>query len=234
MATFSACVMRIARLSLLLFACSIFAPAAQAETESAARGSSHPVILVMGDSISAEYGLVRGKGWVALLTQKLAGSHANYQLVNASVSGETTSGGVSRLPALLAEHQPAIVIIELGSNDALRGLSLAMSERNLNTMTQAAQDAGATVLIAGMQIPPNYGPSYTERFKKMFADVAHQHQAALIPFLLQGIAEDTRHFQADTIHPNEDAQPTLLANVWRVLEPLLSLPEASPAALIQQ
>jgi len=180
-----------------------------------------PVILVLGDSLSAEYGLTRGTGWVAQLEARLASTPHNYRIVNTSVSGETTSGGMARLPALLAEHRPVIVVLELGANDALRGLSLEMTERNLDAMVRASQQTGAKVLIAGMQIPPNYGRAYAERFRQLFTTVASRHGAALVPFLLAGVAEELHYFQADRIHPNESAQPRIMANVWRVLEALL-------------
>jgi len=183
--------------------------------------SSAPIILVLGDSLSAEYGLARHTGWVALLAQRLAASHPDYRVVNASVSGETTSGGAARLPALLAEHRPRIVILELGGNDALRGLALDLTERNLATMTTQVQAAGAQALILGMQIPPNYGRPYAERFRQLFATVASAHHAALVPFLLAGFAEDPAYFQPDRIHPTAAAQPLMLANVWPALEPLL-------------
>jgi len=180
-----------------------------------------PIILVLGDSLSAEYGLARDTGWVALLAQRLAANHPEYRVVNASVSGETTSGGAARLPALLAEHRPRIVILELGGNDALRGLALDLTERNLVTMTTLARTAGAQALILGMQIPPNYGRPYAERFRQLFATVASAHHAALVPFLLTGFAEDPAYFQPDRIHPAAAAQPLMLANVWPALEPLL-------------
>lgn len=175
----------------------------------------------MGDSLSAEYGLKRGSGWVALLSERIAEQYPNYRVVNASISGDTTSGGLSRLPALLEREQPAIVVIELGANDALRGLSLEMSERNLRDMVQRAHQAGARVLLVGMQIPPNYGREYTERFAALFPTIAASEGAELAPFLLDGIAADPDQFQPDGIHPNETAQPRLLENVWAALRPKL-------------
>ncbi len=183
-----------------------------------------PLILVVGDSLSAEYGLKRGTGWVALLEQRLAREKITAQVVNASISGDTTSGGRSRLPALLATHKPTHVVIELGGNDALRGLPLPMTEENLSQMTVAAQKAGARVLLVGMQVPPNYGADYGERFAGLFAKVARQHKAAVVPFLLKGVADGpdpTRLFQPDRIHPREEAQPIMLANVWPELRKLL-------------
>lgn len=178
-------------------------------------------VLVLGDSLSAEYGLPRGSGWVALLQKQLDQSHAGTTLVNASISGETTSGGRSRLPALLQQHQPTHVIIELGGNDALRGLSLAMTGDNLNFMAKAAKAAGAKVLLLGMQMPPNYGPEVTRQFAALFPATARATGAALVPFFLKGVGDDAdplRWFQADRIHPNEAAQPRLLANVWPELK----------------
>jgi acyl-CoA thioesterase-1 len=186
--------------------------------------SGTPVVLVVGDSLSAEYGLKRGTGWVALLEKRLAQEKVAARVVNASISGDTTSGGRSRLPALLKQHQPTHVVIELGGNDALRGLPLQMTEDNLSHMVQAAQKAGARVLVVGMQVPPNYGSDYANRFSGLFAKVAKQHKAALVPFLLAGIAdgpEPTRLFQADRIHPSEEAHPRMLDNVWPELKKIL-------------
>jgi acyl-CoA thioesterase I len=184
-----------------------------------------PVILVVGDSLSAEYGLARGTGWVALLEQRLAREKISARVVNASISGDTTSGGRSRLPALLAQHQPTHVILELGANDALRGLPVSMTQDNLTAMARAARSAGARVLITGMQMPPNYGRKYAEDFASMFAAVAKSEGTALVPFLLKGVADITdseeKMFQADRIHPNGAAQPLMLGNVWPVLLPLI-------------
>ena len=190
----------------------------------AAAGKSEPVILVVGDSLSAEYGLKRGQGWVALLEQKLKNQKLSAKVVNASISGDTTSGGLSRLAPLLAQHRPSHVIIELGGNDALRGLSLSLTENNLGKMTQAAQKVGAEVLLLGMQLPPNYGGDYGTKFADIFATVAKAHKAALVPFLLKGVADGanpTEMFQNDRIHPKADAQPIMLVNVWPELEKLL-------------
>jgi len=193
---------------------------AQALASEAAAGPDK-TILVVGDSLSAEYGLRRGSGWVSILAEKLAAGKTGYQIQNASISGDTTSGGLSRLPAALAHHQPHIVIVELGSNDALRGLPLEMTQRNLSKMTELAQQAGADVLLVGMQIPPNYGPSYAGQFKELFKVLADRHHTRLVPFLLEGMAADREKFQSDGIHPNEDAQPILADNVWKHLEPML-------------
>jgi acyl-CoA thioesterase-1 len=183
-----------------------------------------PVILVVGDSLSAEYGLKRGTGWVALLEQRLASEKIAAKVVNASISGDTTSGGRARLAALLKQHQPTHVVIELGANDALRGLPLQMTEDNLSQMAQAAQKAGARVLLVGMQIPPNFGTEYANRFSGLFAKVAKQHKTAFVPFLLQGLVEGPdplRLFQSDRIHPREEAQPIMLDNVWPELKKIL-------------
>ena len=182
-------------------------------------------ILVLGDSLSAEYGIPRGKGWVALLADKLQAERPDVRVVNASISGDTTSGGASRLPALLEREKPALVIIELGANDALRGLSLKASAENLERMIKMAQGVHAQVLLIGMQIPPNYGKQYTEAFQEMFVNAAKQNKTRLVPFLLEGIATDRALFQADGIHPNETAQPRMMETVLSELEPML---KASP------
>ena len=189
-----------------------------------ARAASAPVILVVGDSLSAEYGLRRGSGWVPLLQQRLAREKIPAQVVNASVSGDTTAGGRSRLPQLLAQHKPTHVVIELGGNDALRGLPLGGTEENLRQMAKAAQDAGANVLLVGMQVPPNYGSDYANRFSGMCEKVARERKAAVVPFLLKGVADRPdamRFFQPDRIHPTEQAQPAMLDNVWPELKKLL-------------
>jgi len=181
-------------------------------------------ILVLGDSLSAEYGLKRGTGWVPLLDQRLKQQNIAAKVVNASISGDTTSGGRSRLPALLAQHKPTHVIVELGGNDALRGLPLKLTEANLNAMVTAAKASGATVLLLGMQVPPNYGKQYGQQFAQLFANVAKATQSAVVPFFLKGFAdgEDAqRWFQRDRIHPNEQAQPLMLDNVWPELKRLL-------------
>ncbi|MFO1280513.1 MAG: arylesterase [Burkholderiaceae bacterium] len=182
------------------------------------------VVLVVGDSLSAEYGLPRGTGWVALLEKKLTQEKVAARVVNASISGDTTSGGRSRLPALLAQHQPAVVVIELGGNDALRGLPLQLTVDNLNAMTQAAQRAGAKVLLVGMQVPPNYGADYGRRFAASFGEVAQANKAAVVPFMLKGVADGPdalRLFQTDRIHPTQEAHPIILATIWPELRKLL-------------
>jgi len=196
-------------------------PAHPARAQTAAAKRLPGTILVVGDSLSAEYGLQRGSGWVALLEKKLKAEKIAATVVNASISGDNTSGGRTRLPALLEKHHPTLVVIELGGNDALRGLSLAMTQDNLMAMTQVAQKAGARVLLLGMQMPPNYGRDYSQRFAQMYVDVAKSGKATLVPFLLKGIADvpdSTRWFQADRIHPLEAAHPVILANVWPELK----------------
>ena len=181
-------------------------------------------ILVVGDSLSAEYGLRRGTGWVALLEKRLTAEKMTTKVINASISGDTTSGGRSRLPALLTTHKPTHVVIELGGNDALRGLPLKMTQDNLNAMTQAAQKAGAKVLLLGMQVPPNYGADYSAQFEKAFATVASQRKVPLVPFFLSGVADGAdplKLFQNDRIHPKEEAQPIMLDNVWSALKKTL-------------
>ena len=178
-------------------------------------------ILVVGDSLSAEYGLKRNTGWVKLLEQKLSELNPNYSLINASISGDTTSGGASRLPALLAREKPALVIIELGANDALRGLSLKASQDNLEKMVKDSRDAGANVLLVGMQIPPNYGKQYTEAFEKIFSNVANNQKTGLVPFLFEGFAANRSMFQTDGIHPNETAQPLMMETVLSALKPMI-------------
>ena len=183
-----------------------------------------PKLLVVGDSLSAEYGLARGTGWVALLEKKLQSEKISTKVVNASISGDTTSGGRARLAGLLKTHQPTLVVIELGSNDALRGLSLKMTEDNLSAMTQSAQQAGAKVVLVGMQMPPNYGADYGNRFSGLFEKVAKMHKAALVPFMLKGVADRDdamKLFQSDRIHPTAEAHPLILNNVWPTLRPLL-------------
>lgn len=176
-------------------------------------------ILVVGDSLSAEYGLRRGSGWVAMLAGRLDG---RFEVVNASISGETTAGGRSRLPGLLERHRPAFVVIALGGNDALRGLDLAATRGNLDAMLSATRASGAVPVLAGIQVPPNYGKRYTSEFASIFPDLARTHDAALVPFILAGVAERIDLFQADRIHPTEAAQPMLLDNVWRVLGALIA------------
>lgn len=189
-----------------------------------ARQDTQHRIVVLGDSLSAEYGLARGSGWVALLTARLAEQHIDATVLNASISGDTSSGGRSRLPALLQSQHPTHLLIELGGNDALRGLPLNMTSDNLLAMIKAGKAAGAKVLLVGMQVPPNYGSAYTRDFAAMYPRLARQEKVALVPFLLAGVADrpDMQDwFQADRIHPLAKAHPMMLDNVWRVLKPAL-------------
>lgn len=186
--------------------------------------SGQPVIVVLGDSLSAEYGLPRDTGWVALLRQRLATERIDYSVANASVSGDTTSGGRARLPAVLARLKPAIVVVELGANDALRGVPLATTERNLREIVADAQRARAKVVLVGMFVPPNYGPDYTQKFHGIYTRLSKDLGVPLVPFLLAGIENRPDMFQADQIHPTRQAQGVLLDNVWPSLRPLLGKP----------
>ena len=204
--------------TLAIVACSaLFAAAMLASAQRAS-----PVILLVGDSISAGYGLPIGSGWATLLQQRVDAQHLGYRVVNASISGDTTAGGRARLGALLAQHRPAITIIELGGNDGLRGGSLDAMRDNLDAMTSAAQKAGSRVLLIGIRVPPNYGAAYGERFAATFGEVARARKAALVPFLFEGFAENDSMFQPDRIHPLAAAQAKMLDNVWPSLAPLLS------------
>jgi acyl-CoA thioesterase-1 len=195
--------------------------AASASANGAAPAET-PVILVFGDSISAGFGLARvEQGWVALLQTRLKEQEYGYQVVNASVSGETTAGGLARLPRALMLHQPKIVILELGGNDGLRALPIAQMRANLVRMIDLSAAAGAKILLLGMRMPPNYGPDYTEQFRMCYVDVARDEKLPLVPFLLNDIALSPNLMQADGVHPNELGQPQLLANVWPSLKPLL-------------
>lgn len=184
---------------------------------------ANTTILVMGDSLSAEYGLVRGTGWVKLLEDQLQKQSSSWAIFNASISGETTSGGLTRLPALLEQKKPGIVLLELGANDALRGLSISQTENNLRKMIQLSKKSGAKVLVFGIQIPPNYGQDYTNQFKAIFSKLAKQEGVDFLPFFMQGIASQKEFFQADNIHPNEKAQTILFRNVWTAMTPYQTL-----------
>lgn len=177
-------------------------------------------ILVLGDSLSAGYGIELKHSWVSLLAERIAGRYP-YQVINASVSGETSGGGLARLPALLKEHEPALVILELGGNDGLRGHPLNIMQQQLESIVKQSHSAGARVLLLGMQIPPNYGQRYTERFHKVYTQLAQQHDLAYVPFFLEGVATNRELMQRDGIHPTAAAQQTMLDNVWVGLEPLL-------------
>jgi acyl-CoA thioesterase-1 len=183
--------------------------------------SAPKTVLVVGDSLSAEYGLARGTGWVALLEQRLQAQKIDAHVVNASISGETTSGGRTRLPALLRQHRPDVVVLELGANDGLRGLPVAAAEDNLRTMIRLALENKAKVLLVGMRMPPNYGRAYTERFAGMYKDLAGTYKVPLVPFMLDGVAQDPANFQADRMHPLATAHPTILNNIWPQFAPLV-------------
>ncbi|WP_229013712.1 arylesterase [Paraburkholderia gardini] len=200
------------------------ADAASTATRAAASASGKPVIVVLGDSISAEYGLPRDTGWVALMRRRLADERIDYNVANASISGDTTSGGLARLPALMQRLKPSVVIVELGANDALRGVPLATTEDNLRTIIEQSQKARAKVVLVGMYVPPNYGPEYTQKFHGLYGDLSKQFHVPLVPFLLAGIEDKPDMFQADQIHPTQQAQPVLLNNVWPTLKPLLHAP----------
>ena len=180
--------------------------------------SAPKTVLVLGDSLSAEYGLARGSGWVALLEQKLKAEKIDAAIVNASISGETTSGGRARLAQLLTQYKPALVVIALGANDGLRGLPVAAADANLRAMVTLSR---AQVLLIGMRMPPNYGRDYTERFFSMYQSLATQLKAPLVPFMLEGVAEKPALFQSDRLHPTAQAHPVILANIWPQLLPLV-------------
>jgi acyl-CoA thioesterase I len=186
-----------------------------------ATGTEAPAILVLGDSLSAAYGIPAEQGWVNLLQRRLLEHGFPHRVVNASISGDTTSGGLSRLPAALERERPALVVLELGANDGLRGQSLDAMTDNLARMIEMSRQAGAQIALAEMRIPPNYGPAYTQKFQAAFGELAVRYEIALIPFLLDGVAGDRTLIQDDGLHPSADAQPRILDNVWPVLEPLL-------------
>lgn len=187
-----------------------------------------PVILVLGDSLSAEYGLPRGTGWVNLLEGQLSKDKSPWSVFNASISGETSSGGVNRLTNLLSQKKPGIVLIELGANDALRGLPVSQTEANLRKMIQISKNSGAKVLLCGIQIPSNYGQTYTKQFKELYPQLAKQEQIELLPFFLEGVATKPELFQADRLHPNVDAQSVIFKNVWGSMAPYSNLLKKIP------
>lgn len=188
--------------------------------------SAPKTVLVVGDSLSAEYGIARGSGWVALLEQRLKREKIDANVVNASISGETTSGGRARLPALVKQHRPDIVVIELGANDGLRGLQVSQAEANLRAMIALAQENKARVLLVGMRMPPNYGRAYTERFFNMFETVARSTGSPLVPFMLEGVADKPALFQSDRLHPTAQAHPIILENIWPQLAALIGAKQA--------
>jgi acyl-CoA thioesterase-1 len=184
-------------------------------------GAAEKSILVYGDSISAAYGMAQNRGWVALLGERLKRERSDYSVVNASVSGETSSGGLARIDAALARHKPSLVILELGGNDGLRGLPLAEMKKNLGAIIERSQKAGARVLLLGMSMPPNYGPRYTQAFQASFDELAKRYRTALVPSLMEGFGDNYALFQPDRIHPAEEAQPLMLERVWKTLQPML-------------
>ena len=187
-----------------------------------------PVVLVLGDSLSAEYGIPRGTGWVHILEEQLIKDKSPWTVFNASISGETSSGGLTRLPNLLKQKKPGIVVIELGANDALRGLAINQTEINLRKMIQMSKQSGAKVLLCGIQIPTNYGQTYTMQFKQLYPQLANQEQVELLPFLLEGVATKPELFQADRLHPNVQAQDVIFKNVWGSMAPFSNLLKKMP------
>ncbi len=190
----------------------------------ASTSSAAATILVYGDSLSAGYGLPQEQGWVSLLARRLHAEKLDYKVANASISGETTLGGANRIEAALKSHRPAIVILQLGANDGLRGGNLDAMRVNLEKIADAGRQAGARVLLVGMRIPPNYGTSYTEKFQRAFSETAQRKKLALVPFLFEGFGDKREYFQADGIHPTAEAQPLMLDTVWKGLRPLLTRP----------
>jgi acyl-CoA thioesterase-1 len=212
--------MRSKWLALVSVACGLLSGTALADSATKV-DPSKPVILVVGDSLSAGYGIDIKQGWVALLEQRLSAQGYGYRVVNASVSGETSGGARGRLPKLLELHRPSIVVVEIGANDGLRGLPIKQTKDNLTAIATQSKAIGARVLLAGMQMPPNYGARYTEEFAEVFVAVAREQKAELIPFFLDGVALDMKLIQADGLHPTAAAQPRLLDNVWSHLRPML-------------
>ncbi|MGA9574771.1 MAG: arylesterase [Lysobacterales bacterium] len=200
-------------LSLLLCVVGFYPPAAPA--------SEPPVMLILGDSLSAGYGMQREMSWVSLLETRLSKDGYSYQILNSSISGDTSQGGLTRLPRLLDRYKPQIVIIELGANDGLRGIDPNVTRKNMASMIRQSQAIGARVLLAGIKLPPNYGSAYLQQFESIYTDLANEFGTLLVPFLMDGIAFEPDLLQADNIHPNEKGQPVLLDNVWKVLEPVL-------------
>lgn len=187
-----------------------------------AAAQAAPVVLVFGDSLSASYGIPANEGWVSLLEQRIHQKKPGYRLVNASISGETTSGGRYRIEQLLAEHRPAVVILELGVNDGLRGLPLDAAASNLNAIIAACRNRKARVLLIGMRLPPNYGTAYATKFQAIYQQAAQRHKIPFLPFLLEGFADNPELFQADGLHPNAAAQPLIMERVWKILQPILA------------
>ncbi|MCH7815528.1 MAG: arylesterase [Proteobacteria bacterium] len=208
---------------IVYFLFSMAVPASWAATEQA-------TLMVFGDSLSAAYGIDEADGWVNLLASKLSANGRSYRVINGSVSGETTTGGLARLPAMLDSYTPDLVILELGGNDGLRGLPLEQIKQNLSKMIVLIQSTGAEVLLAGIQIPPNYGPRYTVPFFAQYAELAEEKDLALVPFLIDGIVQRPELMQNDGIHPKAEAQSMILENVWPLLVPMLKLPAEAPVS----
>lgn len=209
--------------ALLCLALSIHSPQGLAQSASAA-STARPTLLVFGDSLSAEYGLKRASGWVSLLEDRLKKEGFPYRIVNASISGETTAGGLSRLSAVLNKHQPRLVLLQLGANDGLRGLPISQTEANLRKMLELVSANGGKAVIIGIRLPPNYGMDYAREFDSLFLRIGSQTNTPVVPFLLDGFAQDPNFFQADGIHPNERAQPRMLLTVWSTLQSHLAKP----------
>ncbi len=186
-----------------------------------AAAAAEKTLLVYGDSLSAGYGLPREQSWVSLLSRRLQEEGADFKVVNASVSGETTAGGLKRLDGVLQTHRPSIVVLELGANDGLRGQPIDVMRRNLDAMIEVSRRAGARVLLIGMRLPPNYGMAYTEKFHQAFLELARKHRLPVVPFLFEGFADNRGYFQGDAVHPTAQAQPLMLDTVWPALQPLL-------------
>ncbi len=202
----------------LLSACCV---CAQSATTTGAPAAGRPAIVVYGDSLSAAYGLRQGAGWPSLLQERLQQNKFNYIVVNLSISGETSAGGAARAAAALGDAKPAVLVLALGANDGLRGLPVAQLRGNLAAIVKAAKAARSKVVIVGMRMPPNYGPQYTEQFQRSFSELAKEQGLALVPFLLEGVAQRPELFQQDQLHPTEEAQTLILENVWKALQPLL-------------
>lgn len=201
---------------LLLIACVLLWGVGAQATQSA------PVVLVFGDSLAASYGIPADSGWVSLLDQRIHQKKPGYRVVNASISGETTSGGLYRIEQVLAEHRPTVVILELGANDGLRGLPLEAAASNLNAIITACRNRKARVLLIGMRLPPNYGSAYAAKFQAIYQQAAQRHKIPLLPFLLEGFADNPELFQADGLHPTTAAQPLIMERVWKLLQPILA------------
>ncbi|WP_408734399.1 arylesterase [Paraburkholderia bannensis] len=215
------CVTAFALFAAIALPCAAPTTAAAATPPATQAVAAKPVIAVLGDSLSAEYGLPRDTGWVALLRQRLTSERIDYSVANASISGDTTSGGLARLPLVMQRMKPSVVIVELGANDALRGVPLATTNSNLRAIVAQIRQGHAQPVLVGMYVPPNYGPDYTQNFHALYGQLAKELHVPLVPFLLAGLENKPDLFQADQMHPTQQAQPLLLDNVWPTLKPLL-------------